>query len=234
MAQNAHRDVDVLIVGAGPVGLSLAIELGSRGISCLVVEKNNRVGYNPRAKTTNVRSREHMRRWGVAEKLRAASPIPRDYPSNIVFATRLAGPEIARFENAFNCDPARNNLYSEEAQWVPQYVVEEALRDHAVSLPGVAIRFETEFESFVEESDGVVAQIRDLGEGARRAIRSAFVVGADGARSAVRERIGAKMTGDGGALRNLNVVVRLPGIAGQAQAMAPRSTIGSSTTTSPR
>ncbi len=63
----------VLIVGAGPVGLALAIELGHRSIPCLLIERNDRVGYAPRAKTTNVRTREHFRRWGIADKLRAAS-----------------------------------------------------------------------------------------------------------------------------------------------------------------
>ena len=89
--------VDVLIVGAGPVGLSLAIELGHRGIVCRVVERHDRVGYSPRAKMTNVRSREHLRRWGIADTLRQASPIAPDRPSTIVFATRMNGPFIARF-----------------------------------------------------------------------------------------------------------------------------------------
>ena len=69
--------LDVLIAGAGPVGLSLAIELGLRGIRCRVVEQNDRVGYSPRAKMTNVRTREHLRRWGIADELRRASPIRR-------------------------------------------------------------------------------------------------------------------------------------------------------------
>ena len=71
----------VLIVGAGPVGLSLAIELGHRGVSFIVVERNDRVGCAPRAKTTNVRTSEHMRRWGIAGRLAAASPLGVDYPS---------------------------------------------------------------------------------------------------------------------------------------------------------
>ncbi len=102
--------VDVLIAGGGPVGLALAIELGHRGISCLVAERNDRVGYSPRAKTTNVRTREHLRRWGIAEALRKASPIPPDYPPDIVFATRMDGNLLARFENAFNGQRVRNEL----------------------------------------------------------------------------------------------------------------------------
>src|SRR5436853_80656 len=94
--------IDVLIAGAGPVGLAAAIELGLRGIQCRVIERNDRVGYSPRAKTTNVRSREHLRRWGIAESLRKASPMSPDFPCDVVFATRMNGPELARFDNAVN------------------------------------------------------------------------------------------------------------------------------------
>src|SRR5690242_18753919 len=108
-------DTDVVIVGAGPVGLSAAIELGRRNVQCIVCERNDRVGYSPRAKTTNVRTREHLRRWGIANELRAASPISPNRPSTVIFATRMNGQFLARFENALNGDRARNNLYSEEA-----------------------------------------------------------------------------------------------------------------------
>ncbi len=154
---------DVLVAGAGPVGLSLAIELGRQGITCCVVERNDRVGYSPRAKTTNVRTREHLRRWGIADALRQASPIPPDYPPDVVFATRMNGPALARFENAFNGVRVRSPLYSEEAQWVPQYTLEEVLRSHAVSLPGVAIRFGHELTRFEQDEDGVTADIRTAG-----------------------------------------------------------------------
>ena len=135
----------VLIVGAGPVGLALAIELGHRAIPCLLIERNDRVGYAPRAKTTNVRTREHFRRWGIADTLRKASPLGMDYPSNVVFCTRLSGFELTRFENALYCAPGRNPLYSEHSQWVPQYTVEEVMRAHAQSLPGVEVLVEPAF-----------------------------------------------------------------------------------------
>lgn len=202
----------VLIVGAGPTGLALAIELGHRGIPCTVVEKNPRVGFAPRAKTTNVRTREHMRRWGIADQLRAASPLGVDYPSNVVFVTRLAGREITRIENALYCAPGRNPLYSEHAQWIPQYTVEEVMRAHAQSLPGVQLRFDTELLSWTQGPEGVRAQVRAAG-GAVEALHAAYLVGADGARSLVRETIGARMEGSYGLSRNYNVVFRAPGLA---------------------
>jgi 2-polyprenyl-6-methoxyphenol hydroxylase-like FAD-dependent oxidoreductase len=205
--------VDVLVAGAGPVGLAAAIELGRRGCRCLVVERNDRVGYSPRAKTTNVRTREHLRRWGIADALRQASPIAPDYPPNVVFATRMNGPTLARFENAFNGSRERNDLYAEEAQWVPQYVLEEVLRAHAASLPGVEIRFNTELRSFRQSADGVIAKLADLASGSSRQIRASYLVGADGARSTVREAIGATMVGDGAISRNYSIIFRAPALA---------------------
>ncbi|NML43891.1 NAD(P)-binding protein [Ramlibacter sp. G-1-2-2] len=205
--------VPVLIVGAGPVGLALAIELGQRGIACLLVERNDRVGYAPRAKTTNVRTREHMRRWGIANRLRDASPLGVQYPSNVVFVTRLAGRELARFENAMYCAPGRNPLYSEHAQWIPQYTVEEVMREHAQSLPGVDLRFNCEMTGFTQDGAGVSAQVRDKANGTDFTVQAQYLVGADGARSAVRDLIGARMEGQYGLSRNYNIVFRAPGLA---------------------
>ena len=205
--------VEILIAGAGPVGLSLAIELGHRGVSCLVVERNDRVGYSPRAKTTNVRTREHLRRWGIADALRQASPIPPDYPPNIVFATRMNGPLLTSFSNAFNGCRVRNELYSEEAQWVPQYTLEEVLRRHAASLPGVTLAFDTELRAVQQTAENVTASLADRRTGQTRDVRCLYLVGADGARSAVREAIGATMSGDGALAKNTSIVFRAPELA---------------------
>ena len=213
MSDKDPIDTHVLIVGAGPAGLSMAIELGHRGIACLLVERNDRVGYAPRAKTTNVRTREHMRRWGIADTLRAASPLGVDYPSTVMFVTRLDGFALARFDNALYCAPGMNPLYSEHAQWIPQYTVEEVLRAHAQSLPGVEIRFNCELVEFTQSDQSVVAQIRALDGSGVTTVRSDYLVGADGARSTVREAIGAKLLGSYGLSRNYNVVFRAPGLA---------------------
>jgi 2-polyprenyl-6-methoxyphenol hydroxylase-like FAD-dependent oxidoreductase len=201
---------DVLIVGAGPVGLALAIELGSRGVRCTVIEQHDRVGLAPRAKTTNVRTREHLRRWGIADRLAAASPLGVDYPANVVFATRMNGFELCRFENNSYCAPGKNPLYAEHGQWIPQYELEKVLKAHAESLPGVEIRFGCRLESLEQSADGVSSEI--IHSGKKEAIHSNYLVGADGSRSTVRELIGAKMSGVTLG-RHCNAIFRAPGIA---------------------
>ena len=210
----ADSATDVLIVGAGPVGLALAIDLGLRSVRCVVVEQHDRVGLNPRAKLTNVRSMELLRRWSIADELRRASPLPPDYPADIVFATRLNGYTLARFADAFHCGRARSDLYSEPGQWVPQYTLEEVLRRRAAGLPGVEIRFDCRLERIAPDGEGVSAVVEDAKAGARRTLRAKYLVGADGARSTVRALLGIGMEGDGALAPNLNLVFRAPALAG--------------------
>lgn len=114
-------DTDVLIVGAGPAGLAAAIELGMRGVRSVLIEQQERTGVAPRAKTTNVRTRTHMRRWGIADRLAEASPFGIDYPTHMIYVTRLSGYELARINNGLNASPERDDRYPEHAQWIPQY-----------------------------------------------------------------------------------------------------------------
>jgi 2-polyprenyl-6-methoxyphenol hydroxylase-like FAD-dependent oxidoreductase len=202
----------VLIVGAGPVGLALAIELGLRGIDCVILERGDRVGRAPRAKTTHVRTREHLRRWGIAQELAARSPLGIAYPSDVIFVTRLAGYKLAHFHNAFHCAPERNSMYSEHAQWIPQYTLEEVLRARAARISNVRIVFDAEFVSAQQDENRVIATYRDANHG-EATIEAQYLVGADGARSAVRALIGARMYGRHGLSRNYNFVFHAPGLA---------------------
>jgi 2-polyprenyl-6-methoxyphenol hydroxylase-like FAD-dependent oxidoreductase len=190
-----ETSTDVLVVGAGPVGLALAVELAGRGHRVQVVEKSGRIGRQPRAKTTNVRSMEHFRRWGLAGQIRAQSPLAPDHANRVVFATGLFGKQITAFENAFNADRVRHPDYAEAAQWIPQYVVEGVLRDHAASLPGCAIAMGTELAGFSEDDSGVTADLVTCDTTEARRIRARYLVGAG--------RIG----------HFLSLVLRVPGLA---------------------
>ena len=154
-----------------------------------------------------------MRRWGIADQLRAASPLGVDYPSNVVFVTRLSGYALARFENALYCAPGHNPLYSEHSQWIPQYAVEEVMRAHAQSLADVDLRFNCELVGLEQDAKQVRAKVRNVEDGTVTTITSDFLVGADGARSSVRDAIGVKMEGTRALSRNYNVVFRAPGLA---------------------
>ena len=95
-AAQQHRGLAVLIAGAGPVGLSLAIELAYRGVRCLVVEQSDGSVDFPTTNLANTRTVEHLRRWGIADRMRYESGYPTDYPRNYLFVTRMDGYEIAR------------------------------------------------------------------------------------------------------------------------------------------
>jgi 2-polyprenyl-6-methoxyphenol hydroxylase-like FAD-dependent oxidoreductase len=203
-------ETQVLIVGAGPVGLALAIELGLRGIDVTLVEQRSRTGAQPRAKTTNVRTMQHMRRWGLAERLRAEAPLPYDYPTDVVFSTTLFGRTLAVIENAFAGKKCRDPRFPEPAQWVPQYTVEKVLHERIALLPSVHLVSGTAFETASQSATGVTATVRNIESGAPSTIRAHYLVGADGAKSRVREIIGAKMTGEHAYALNYNLILRIP------------------------
>lgn len=203
----------VAIIGSGPAGLSLAIELGHRGIPCVILERGVRAGYAPRAKTTHSRTREHLRRWGIAGKLAEASPFGIGYPTHIAFVTRLGGHLLHRFEHGLDCKPERHEHYSEHGQWIPQYKLEAVLLEHVKSL-GIAVLYGQTFTGYEETEGGVKVHVRD-GQGADWVLAADWLAGADGSGSTVREAIGAKMEGTYGLSRNLNIIFRAPGLAGK-------------------
>jgi hypothetical protein len=113
--------VPVLIVGAGPAGLSLAIELGLRGVPCVLVDQGDGRVEFPTANLLNARTVEHLRRWGIADTLRYEA-FPADFPRTCLFLTKLNGFELARFEMPGNGDPRSRSPYSPEGRlWCPKF-----------------------------------------------------------------------------------------------------------------
>ena len=202
------RDTPVLIAGGGPVGLALAVELGLRGVECLVVEPRPQpTRLRPRAKTLSVRTMEHARRWGLAGRLRAAAPLPVSWSQDVSFCTSFLGEEITRFTGVLGL--ADDGVSPERGQQMPQYVLEEVLRDVVTGLPTVDLMLGWRLQALDAAGPGPVIIVK-LCDPAGKAVSVAaeYVVGADGGRSVVREQIGARYVGSTALRANTGVVFR--------------------------
>lgn len=203
----------VLIAGGGPVGLVAAIELGMRGIDCVVLEPRETVSFlRPRAKTTSVRSMELFRRWGLADRIRAVAKLPVSWSQEVVICTSLLGPEVARFENCFGLSEDKIPLFAESSQQVPQPFVERVLREALADIPCVTLAPGWSLESLTELASEVYvdAVARD---GSRQRIAARYVVGCDGGDSKTRESIGVDLGGSTDTRSNLSLVFRAPDLA---------------------
>jgi 2-polyprenyl-6-methoxyphenol hydroxylase-like FAD-dependent oxidoreductase len=194
----------VLVVGGGPVGLTLAMELAARGIRTVVAERR-RAGEPPSVKSNHVsaRSMEIFRRLGLAATLRSAG-LPPDFPNDIAYriTATTRRPELARIPI-----PCRRDRYTASGgpdTWWPtpepphrinQIYLEPLLFAHAACMPGVAVLNRTSVESFAQGDAGVSATARDLDGGGTLTIEAQYLVGCDGAASLVRKAIGASLAG---------------------------------------
>ena len=200
-------DTDVLIVGGGPCGLTLAIELGRRGIRCVLVDSKPATAFNPQANATQARTMEHFRRLGFAHEIRALG-LPPDHPTDIAYFTRYAAHELARIELP-TAAQATVQIKSMGGDWsaaelphrVSQKWVEQVLLRHAKACPTVQAMYGWTLQSFTDLGDGIRATIHPTEGGASVDVRAQYLVGADGARSLVRRTLGIAWGGDSGAQR---------------------------------
>lgn len=200
-------DHDVIIVGAGPVGLSLALELAHHGVSSTLVEPRTVVEHSrPRAKTTSARTMEHFRRWGVADSIRLAAPLPAGWSDRVTFVRTLAGPEVTHIDGCLGLStPA--SVSPERGQQISQGVVEQVLRSAVATRPGVETLWGFRAVQVSQTGDVARVVIEDA-EGDRRALTAGWVIGADGPRSVVRGAMGARYEGSAGGRPNVNITFR--------------------------
>jgi 2-polyprenyl-6-methoxyphenol hydroxylase-like FAD-dependent oxidoreductase len=205
------KRVPVLIAGAGPVGLSLAIELAYRGVRCLVVEQSDGSVDFPTTNLSNTRTVEHLRRWGIADRMRYESGYPTDYPRNYLFVTRMDGYEIARFDHPPNGDPAARSPYSPEGRlWISKPYFDPVLHSHVKTLASVEVRYETSFESLRHDGEKVLAEIVDAKSGRRDTVEADYLVGCDGGHSKIRRALGIRYQGVFSQGMNVAVLFRAP------------------------
>jgi 2-polyprenyl-6-methoxyphenol hydroxylase-like FAD-dependent oxidoreductase len=195
-------ETPVAIIGGGPTGLCLAMDLADRGVDCMVFELR-RAGEAPSVKCNHVSSRtmEQFRRMGFVKAVREAG-LPADYPNDVVIRTRATGRELTRIHI-----PCRRDRYADQSGpdgWWPtpepphrinQLFLEPILFANATARPRIKLLNRTEFRGLVQDEAGVTADVCDLETGKAYRIRARYLIGCDGGSSRVRREIGSKLSG---------------------------------------
>jgi 2-polyprenyl-6-methoxyphenol hydroxylase-like FAD-dependent oxidoreductase len=184
-------DAQVVIVGGGPVGLGLAIELGQRGVRCVLVERYKAPQPIPKGQNLTQRTLEHFHFWGAEQELRAARTIPRDYGIGgmTAYGTLLSG---------YRYDWLQRELvrpyYFTDNERLPQYATEAVLRHRVSQLAAVETLYGWNAEQVEQDDGGVRVTISEHRGEQRRTLQADYVVGCDGSRSRVREAAGIAQT----------------------------------------
>src|SRR5216683_1011335 len=195
-------DTQALIVGGGPVGLTLAIDLGRRGVRCTLIEQKEAPQFLPKMERCNARTMEIYRRMGIAERVRAAA-LPAHCPMDVFIVLSLVEPPLlhlpypsvaqAKQEIAASGDCS---LPLEPYQLISQYTLEPLLKSIAEQHPSISVRYGCEFLSFTQDQFGVKARVIDIG-GRTSEVSARYLVGCDGGSSLIRKQLGIGLQGEG-------------------------------------
>ena len=198
-------DASVIVVGAGPVGLALAINLGRAGIKTILLERNPEPQFLPKMERCNARSMEMFRRIGLSKKIRDAG-LRADCPMDVFIVEDLTKPALLEekhpsiqtfHEKIRECRDLSMPL--EPYQLISQYTLEPLLKAEAESLQSVEVLFGHELIEFSQSDDGVSVRFEDS-DGQSKTLMAAYLVGCDGGSSPIRKQLGIKLRGEGGIL----------------------------------
>ena len=199
--------VPVVIAGGGPVGMIVAIELGRRGIRCVLLNDRPTTATHPKANAISSRTMEHLRRLGLAAAVRARG-LDDDHPTDLAYFTRLTGYEIGRYRQ-----PSRRDALAEAeagtGRWASpepphrcsQLFLEAELKKAVDSLPSVEVRFGWKLEEFRDPGDRVTILARQDGRAGETVYEADYLIGCDGAASGVRAALGIELMGESGVIR---------------------------------
>ena len=207
-------DTEVLITGGGPVGLSLAGDLGWRGVSCVLIEQTDGIIGQPKMDGINVRTMEFCRRWGITGDIRNCG-YPKDYPQDMVYLTSFNGYELGREEFATpsgGIEERRLGTSPETRFRCPQDLFDPILQKFAQSMPTVTTKYLCRLVSFTPHEDHVESTVEYTRTGKTTRIRSRYLVGCDGASSLVRKQAGISMSGLGTLTHTTNILFRCPSL----------------------
>ncbi|TAL79906.1 MAG: hypothetical protein EPN76_01075 [Burkholderiaceae bacterium] len=200
-------DCDIIIVGAGPVGLFLATELGMRGMSVKVFDDKAGTCTHPAANANSARTMEHFRRLGISKEVRSLG-LPGDHATDVAYYTRLSQHELARLAQP-SSDNAVSKVRDYEFLWptpelphrCSQLYIEPALLNATKNYPSVDVKYNCSVQDLVQDGNSVTATVATTTDGSTTTCTSRYLVGCDGPRSTVRNLTGLHYSGSSGAKR---------------------------------
>ena len=188
----AKQEKDVVIVGGGPVGLGLALDLALKGVSSLVLERSTNLHSIPKGQNLTQRTGEHFRTWGISQAVREASPVPPEFGNAgiIIYEKLLGDYHYDWFQRS-----AVRPYYFADNERLPQYNLERVMRERLQEFPQIRFVEGAEVNGLMQDDDRASVNYR-LPDGSENTATAKYVVGCDGARSRVRDLAGIKSSTD--------------------------------------
>ena len=203
--------VPVLIVGGGPVGLTLALDLAWRGVESLSVERGDGVVANPKTGHISICSMEFFRRWGIVDRIRNCR-FPEDYELSMVFCTSMTGHQLAKhYYPSMRNDP-QLPVTPERKQRAPQMYSDPVIAAAVSEHDRARVRYHCEFLDFEQDDARVLSRLRDLQTGEEFRVESQYLAACDGSGSAIRRSLGIGMEGDPALNYSIAIYIRAPGL----------------------
>jgi len=202
----------VVIIGAGPIGLSLAGDLGWRGIPSLLIERGDGQVFQPKMDMVGIRTMEFCRRWGIVDWVEKAG-YNRAYSQDYAWVSQLhGGYEFGREEFPSVQDEPKPAQSPQKRERCPQNFFDPVLTQFAKSTGKSEILYRHEYVGHEEHADGVIVRLRDIEAGEEFEVEAQYLVGSDGGASAVRQAMGIEMSGQPALTYTTNAIIRCDGL----------------------